>query len=95
MVMVTEEGSTEIVNFMIPGVGVLGLRCRHISYIVKIHYFFKNLLLYTKELIRQTEGIVTISKEGSVHIVNFMIPKGRNSCARVAKCYSYTVSIRQ
>ena len=34
--MMTEEGSTKIVNFMIPGVGVLVLRCGHISYIIKI-----------------------------------------------------------
>ena len=52
MVMMTEEGSTGIVNFMTPRVGVLELRCGHISYIVKIHYFFKNLL-YSQAQIRE------------------------------------------
>ena len=45
VVMITKEGSTKIVNFMSPGAGVLVLGCCHISYRVKIHYFFKNLLL--------------------------------------------------
>ena len=57
---------------MTHGVGVLALRCGHISYIVKIHYFFKYLLLYSQAQIRQTEGIVMISEEGSTKIVNFM-----------------------
>ena len=47
----------------------------HISDIVKIHYFFKNLLLYFKAQVRQTEGIVMMSKEGSTKIVNFMTPR--------------------
>ena len=42
-VMVTKEGCTQIVNFMTPVAGVLG--CGHISQKVKMHYFFKNLLL--------------------------------------------------
>ena len=41
--MMTEEGSTKIVNFMTPGVGVILLRCDYISYIVKINYFYENL----------------------------------------------------
>ena len=55
------------------GVGVLVLRCGHISYIVKINYLYENLLLYSKAQIRQTEGVVMISKEGSTKIVNFAI----------------------
>ena len=47
IVMMTKEGSTKIVNFMTPGAGVLALGRGHISHIVKIHYFFKNLLLYS------------------------------------------------
>ena len=47
-VMMTKEGSTKIVNFMTPGVGVLVLGQGHISHIVKMPYFFKNLLLYTQ-----------------------------------------------
>ena len=69
IVMMTEEGSTKIVNFMIPGVGVLVLRCGHISYIIKIH------LLYSQAQIRQTEGIVMMSKEGSTKILDFMTPR--------------------
>ena len=63
MVMMTDGWFTKIVNFMTPGVGVLVLRCSHISFIVKIHYFFKNLLLYSQAQIRQTKGKVMMSKE--------------------------------
>ena len=45
IVMMTKEGSTKIVNFMTHRVGVLMLGRGHISHIVKMHYFFKNLLL--------------------------------------------------
>ena len=45
--MMTKEGSTKIVNFMTPGAGVLLLGRGLISHIVKMHYFFKNLLLYS------------------------------------------------
>ena len=46
IVMMAKEGSTKIVNFMTPGAGVLVLGRGHISHIVKMHYFFKNLLLH-------------------------------------------------
>ena len=78
--MMTKKGSTKIVNFTTPGAVVLVLRCGHISYIVKIPYFFKNFLLYSQAQIRQIEGIVMIvmmSKEGSTKIVNFMTPRTR------------------
>ena len=45
VVMMTKEESTKIVNFMTPRVGVLVLGQSHLSHIVKMHYFFKNLLL--------------------------------------------------
>ena len=45
--MMTKEGSPKIVNFMTPGAGVLVIGRGHISHIVKLHYFFNNLLLYT------------------------------------------------
>ena len=48
IVMITKEGSTKIVNFMTPGAGVLVLGCGHISHIVKMHNFVKNLLLYSQ-----------------------------------------------
>ena len=44
----TKEGSTKIVNFITPGAAVLLLGCDHISHIVKMPYFFKNLLLYSQ-----------------------------------------------
>lgn len=47
IVMMTEEESTNIV-LMTHGVGDLVLRSDHISIIVKMLYFFKNLLLYTQ-----------------------------------------------
>ena len=72
--MMTKEGSIKIVNFITPGAGVLVQGHSHISHIVKMNYFFKNLLLYSQALIRQTKYIVMMTKEGSTKIVNFMTP---------------------
>ena len=60
---------------MTPGTGVLVLGRGHISHIVKMHYFFKNLLLYHKAKVRQTKYIVMMTKDGSTKIVNFMTPR--------------------
>ena len=46
VVMMTKEGSTKIVNFMTLGAGVLVLVRGH--NIVKMHYFFKNILLFSQ-----------------------------------------------
>ena len=46
--MMNKQGSTKIVNFITPGAGVLLLGRGHISRIVKMHYSFKNLLLYSQ-----------------------------------------------
>ena len=62
VIIMIEEGSNKIVNFMTPGVGVLVLRCDHIIYIVKMHYFFKNLFLNSQALIRKTKYKVMITK---------------------------------
>ena len=70
--MMTKEGSTKFVNFMTPGAGVLVLECGHISHIVKMHYFFKNLLLYSQAQNRKTKYIVMMTHEGSTKIGNFM-----------------------
>ena len=70
--MMTKEGSTKIVNFMTPGAGVFVLGCDHMSHIVKMHYYFKNLLLYSQAWIRQTKYIVMMTKEWSTQIINFM-----------------------
>ena len=75
VVIMTKKGSTKIVNFMIPREGVHVQGHGHISYIVKWHYFFKNLLLYFKAQPRQTDGLVMMSKEGSTNIINFMTPR--------------------
>ena len=58
------------------------------SYLVKIHNFFKKLL-YSQAHIGQTEGIVMMSKERSNKIVKFHGPHGRGSCARVWPNKSY------
>ena len=71
--MMTTERSTKIVNFMTTGTGVLVLGRTHISHIVKIHYFFKNLFLYSQAQIRQTKYII-MTNEGSTIILNFMTP---------------------
>ena len=78
----TKEGFTKIVNFMTPGAGAGFplLRFGHLSDIMKIHYFFKNLLLYSQTHIRQTEGLIMMSEEGSTKIVNFMIPRAGFLC---------------
>ena len=66
--MMTKEGSTKILNFMTPEAGVLALgsgHISHISYIVKMHYFFKkNLLLFSQAWIRQIKYLVMITKKG-------------------------------
>ena len=69
-----KEGSTKIINFLTPGAGVLVLRHGHTSHILKMHYFFKILLLYSQALNRQTMYIVMMTKEGSTKTVNFMTP---------------------
>ena len=70
----TKEGSTKIVNIMTPRAGVLVLWRGHISHLVKMGYFFQNLLLYSQALIRQTKYIIMMTKEGSTKIVNFNTP---------------------
>ena len=73
--MIIKEGSTKIVNFMTPKAGVLVLEHGHTSHIVKMLYFFKNLLLYFQAQTRKTDSIVIMPKERSTKIVNFMIPR--------------------
>ena len=68
--MMTEDRKSKIVNFIASDVGVLKLRCGHISSLVKIHYFFKSPLLYFLAQIRQTMCVIIINKKGSTLIVN-------------------------
>ena len=71
--MMTKEMSTKTV-FHDPRVRGSVLGRGHISHIVKMHYFFKNLLLYSHAYIRQTRYIIMITKEVSTKIVNFITP---------------------
>ena len=64
----TKEGSTEIVNGITPGAGVLVLGQGHISHIVKLHHFFTNFLLYSQALIRQSKYMVMMTREGFTKI---------------------------
>ena len=77
--MVIEEESTKIVNFTTPGVGILVLRCGHISSIVKIHYFFKNSRLPSTD---QSNWGYSNDVWGRVYQnYKFHEPEGRDSCA--------------
>ena len=65
----------------------------HISHIVKMHYFFKNLHFNSQALIRQTKYVVMMTKEGSTKIVNFMTPEagvlvlGRGHISHIVKLH--------
>ena len=90
IVIMTKKGSTKIVTLMTPGAGVLVLGRGHISHIVKMHYFFKNLLLNSQAQNRQTKYVVMMTKVWSTKIVNFMTTWGRGSCGRVWPYKSYS-----
>ena len=72
--MMTKEGSTKIVNFMIPRAGVLVLGRGHISHIVKMYYFFKKSLPLPQAYNRQAKCIVMMTEEVFTKIVNCMMP---------------------
>ena len=59
-------------KFYDPGSGNIVLGRDHISHMAKMHYFFKNLLLQSWALIRQTTVMMT--NEGSTKIVYVMTP---------------------
>ena len=48
LVMINKEWFKTIVNFMSPGAGFLVLGRGYTSHIVKMHYFFLNLFLYSQ-----------------------------------------------
>ena len=60
-------GTTKIVNFMSPGAEVLALGRGHISHTVKMYYYFKNIFLFSRALIRPTKYIVLMTMQGSVY----------------------------
>ena len=80
--MMTKEGSTKSVNFMISGTGVLVLGHGDISHIVKMHYIFKkssSLLLG----IDKTNQVCSNDDRGRVYQnFKFHDPWDRGSCAR-------------
>ena len=79
IVMMTKEGSTKIVNLMTPGAGVLVQGHGHISCIVKMHCFFKNLLLFSQALNRQSK-LNSYDDQGRVYQnYKFYDPWGRGS----------------
>ena len=85
-----KEGSTNIVYFMTPRAGVLVLGHSHINHIVKMHYFYKNLLLYSQAQF-QTTYLYSDGDHGRVYQnCKFHDPKGRGSCAKVWPYKSYS-----
>ena len=71
VVIMTKKGATKIVNFIIPGAGVLVQGRGYISFIVKMHYFFK--ILFT--ISRHRSDKLMMSEEVSTKIENFMTPR--------------------
>ena len=98
--MMTKEGSTKFINFMIPTAGVLFLGCGHISHIVKIPYSYKNLKLkmhyFCKKNSPLLPGIDQIivycnDNQGRVYRnFNFHDSRGRGSYASVWPYKSYS-----
>ena len=82
IVRMPKKESTNIDKFITPGLGVLVPRTGYISYVVKIHDFFKSLLLYsyisslllvyTRAWIRQIKYYAIMTTGGSDKIVNFI-----------------------
>ena len=85
--MVSKSASTKIVNFMAPESRVLVLGRGSIDYIVKIHYFFENLLFCSWVLNKLTKNIVMMWKNT---FVNFMTPWDRGSDLRVELYWLYS-----
>ena len=78
--MMTKEGSTKIINFMTPGVGLLVLGRGHIIYTVK---------LYKPGIDQTNKCLVMMTKEGSTKFVIYD-PRGRGSFARAWPYKSYS-----
>ena len=67
-----------------------GLSHCDISHIVKCIISMKNLLLYSQAQIRQIEGIVMMSQEGSTKNCKFHDSQSMDSCARTWSNESYS-----
>ena len=57
--MMTKEGSTKIVNFMIPGAGIYVLVSNHLSHIVKCLIYLK-ILFSLLQSVDHTTGYANI-----------------------------------
>ena len=77
---------------MTPGVGVLVLRCGYISYIVKMHYFFKNLFSTPRHRSDKLSLLnYSYDDQGRVYQnCKFHDPRGRGYCARAWPYESYS-----
>ena len=90
-VMMSKAESTKIITYLTPRLHALGRG--YISHIVKMHFSYKNLLLYSQRKIRQTIYVVMRTKEGSTKIVNFMTPRsgvlalGRGYISHIVKMH--------
>lgn len=74
-----------IVNFMMAGAGVPVLGHCHIRQIVKMHDFYISLA------IMQTNWTLSNNVHGSLHQnCKFHGPRGRSSCTRVWRYWSYS-----
>ena len=70
--MMTNEGYTNIVNFMTPEAGIFVLGRSHMSCNEKALFLFFHL--YTQAEIRQTRSMVMMTKEESTRTMNFITP---------------------
>ena len=59
---------------MTPGAWVLVQGRGHTSRLVKMHYLFFNVLLYSQAQIRQTNNVVMMTIEGLTKIENVITP---------------------
>ena len=80
---------------MTPAAGVYVLGRCHISYIVKMHYFFKNLILSTPRHSSDKLSVYKGNNHGRVYRnCKFYDPQGWCSCARVGHIsYRYIIKM--
>ena len=69
-----KERPNEIVNFITPGAWILVQGRGHKKPYSENNYFFKYILIYSQELIRQIKHEVMMTKERPTKIVNVMTP---------------------
>ena len=71
--MVLVKGLPTYTNVMTPGAGAFVLGRGHISHIVKMQYFSKNLLLHFQAWVRQTKHEIMMTKERTIKILNLTL----------------------